>query len=612
LKSFESIRYRIVALALCLLTGGGAFAQIQADGLHLGQVSASLAAGYDGQIESGQGSNHDLGLGGSVSTGGYYYNPNFISFQTNGYYNRAQSNAGSTNLETSKGYNIGSHIFGGSMDPGSINFGQSWGASSNFGLPELSGLNSNSDSRSFGVSWLFKNLPVLKNVSVAYADSTSNLVIPGISLTSNVSTRSYAIGTSGYNFWGFPLSGSYEHINVNSSSNLFNGGGSVVAGTNVLDSFKVMTGHNLPSRGKFTLAAYRTTSTASSAGESTHTVSDELDSSISSHVWRFPLSGSVSYNDNVYGSVLQELNTSGQTILATDNSPRIGTLLMNISTSYTLPHHVFLTGFASHQEEFVGNQSVGATSAGANASYNFSKLLNGLSIIVGVHDSASQEGNTGAAMIGTVTYTRNINGWRAYASFNYNQNVQTLLALYTSSSMSSAAALRRQVRHGLIFGVNGGYSRSVFNNNSGTSTYSENAGGNISWKKQSVTATWAQSGGTALLTSSGLVPVTTPGLITNAQVPFSGRSYSLGYASGVVKNLGLSLGWTKFQSDNSIGSVLSNISSQTYTGSLSYSYRKLNFLANATRSDQGVNSSSTLPSQVTVYYFGVTRWFNFF
>jgi hypothetical protein len=612
------IRYLVCIQAVILIFGisvaSRAQAQVHVDGLHLDHASANIGAGYDGEITNDQGSTHDLGVSGNVSSGGYYYNPNFLSLQGSAYYDRAQSNAGETNLDTSKGYNVLGRVFGGSTTPGNVNFAQSWGNSGTYGIEGVSGagLYSTSNNNDFGIAWQFRQLSFIKNLTLGFSDDKSKMTVPGLDVVNNASRQSYSIGTSGYSFWGFPLSGGYQHLHVNSDSNLYANGGDAIDSSTSMDVFKVMTGHALPYRGSITLSAYRMSSNSTSEGETSHNVSNEFDSSISTRFWRLPLSGSVTYNDNVYGSVLQELNASGQTVQVSDNSPRIGTLMMNVSSSYTFPHHVFVTGFANHQEEYIGSSTVGATSFGANAAYNFSKLLNGLTIIVGMHDSASQVGNTGASMIATVNYTRNFNGWHVYANFNYNQNVQTLLSLYTSSSMASSAAVRRQMRYGLSFGVSGGYSRSVFTNEPGMQNYAENANANITWKRQALTASYAQSGGTAILTSTGLVTVTTPGLVTNTEVPFSGRGYSAGYSTQPLRRLSLNVSWSKFISDSSSSGVLSNVSSQTYTGSMSYLYRKLNFLANATRTDQGANSSALLPSRITVYYFGVTRWFSFF
>jgi hypothetical protein len=595
-----------------MLTGGEAIAQVNFEGFQVQSASGSLATNYDGQYGTDVGSSHGLGMGGSVNSSGYYYSPNFLSLTTSAFYDRAQSNSTNTSLDTSRGYYLNSKLFGGSSIPGNVDFGQSWGKDGSYGVPGQVGLYSTNDNRDFGVSWLFQRLSVFKNIAVGFSDSDSHSVVPGVNITSEANRKSYTIGTSGYNFWGFPLSGGYEHLTVSGSSNLYDNGESVESNSSTTDVYKVMSGHTLPYHGKSTFSAYRMVSSSNTGGENWHSTSDELDASISARAWRFPLGGSISYNDNVYGELVQELNASGQTIELSENAPKIGTLSMNLSTSYPLPHRVFLTAYASHQVQYYGSSSSSSTSYGANVAYSFSKLAKGLSVVVGMHDTASQQGNTGGSVIATVSYTRSFGGWHVFGNFNYNQNVETLLAIYTSSSMSSSAAIRRQARHGLIFGASAGYSRSVFTNLAGSQNYSENANLNASWMRQAVTASYAKSGGTAIISTTGLVPVTTPGLIANGETPFSGYSYQLGYSSQIVRRLTLNLGWSKFISDSKGSGVLSNVSSKSYNGYLTYNYRKLNFNAGAAKAIQGATGSSAVPANTVVYSFGVTRWFNFF
>jgi hypothetical protein len=438
-------------------------------------------------------------------------------------------------------------------------------------------------------------------------------LIPGLGVSDSVSTKSYAVGTSGYQFKGFSLGGGYEHLHINSSGDLDTNNNQLASGTTALDMFHVLTGRLLPfNRGKFTVSAYRTTSLSTSGGESSSNTTDELDASVSSFIWRFPLAGNLSYNDNVYGGVLQQLNAAGQTVQVSANTPRTGSLMMNLSSSYSFPHSVFVTGFASRQEEFLAGEKIGATQLGANVNYHFGRFLRGLTVLVGMNDSASQQGNNGAGLIATASYIGHFGNWKTTSNISYNQNVETLMALYTSSGMSASSMARREFHNGLGFSVSGSYSRSLFVQQAGSGNSGENANASAYWLKQSVSANYSKSSGTVIITSQGLVPVTTPGLLTNSQEPFSGQSYGLGYGNTLVKHLSLNLGWSKFSSSNSGQGVLSNVSSEQYTGSMTYTFRKLNFLANATHLHQSANNTSSLPSTTTVYYFGVSRWFNFF
>ena len=145
-----TFRNWLAACVMALLCMIPAAAQV-ANNLHL-NASGDVNAGYSGDFGD-SGSDHGLGLGGSGSIGGYYYNPNFASFSVMPYYGRSQSNSTSSSIFDSSGYNGSVNLFGGSSIPGSITFNQNWNSTGNFGLPGLAGLTTNNDSRSIGVGW---------------------------------------------------------------------------------------------------------------------------------------------------------------------------------------------------------------------------------------------------------------------------------------------------------------------------------------------------------------------------------------------------------------------------------------------------------------------------
>lgn len=613
MRFFGINRFQFRLLLCIFLVTEGAVAQVELGGVQFQNLQGTIGFGYDGQYGVQEQSNHDTGVNGNLNTSGFYYHPGFLSFQANTYFERADSSSDSTSLSNSKGFTTGAAIFGGSQDPGYVSFGQNWGQSSTYGLAALgAGLNSTNNNRDFAVNWLFKNLPV-KNLAVYFTDNVNNVDIPGIGVSSNSSTKGFGAASSGYNIAGFSLGGGYQHSMGDSTSDLSGTDGGTITGSGSSDVFHVVTSRALPWHSNLTFSAYRIMTRSSSEGDRSNGDSNEFDASINSHVWRLPLSGSISYNDNVYQSVLQQLNASGQLVYLSENTPKIGALNMNLFSSYTLPHQVFVTGYISHQEEFVAGQSVGATGYGGTIGTGFGKFLKGLTVTIGVHDTATQEGNTGAGLVVAASYRRNLGAWRFNANANYNQGIQTLLATTTESSMGASASVRRELLHRISFGASAGYGRSLFSNVAGApSTEMRNAGVNFGWMKQNLSAYYAESLGNMIVTNQGLTPVPVPGLSSNQVIPFSGKSYNAGYANALIKHTTLSLSWSKFTSTSTGTGLFSNLSGEQYTGSLSYNFRKVNFVANYAHSEQGASVTTALPSNITVYYFGVSRWFNFF
>jgi len=602
-------RFRCGLLVCVFLLTQAAIAQVEVGGVQFQSLNGNLGFGYDGQFGTQQQSTHDAGLTGNLSTGGYFYNPGFLAFQANTYYERADSTADTTSLSDSRGYNTGASIFGGSQFPGYVSFAQNWGQTGTFGVGGLgAGLNSSSNNRDFAVSWLFRNLPV-KNLSVYFSDNVNNVAIPGLGLTTDSSSKGFGASSSGYRVAGFLIGAGYQHSMGDVNSNISGTDGETITGSGSSDVFHVLSSRTLPGQTTLTLSAYRIMTRSSSQGDNSSSDSDEFDASINSRVWRLPLSGSISYNDNVYQTALQQLNASGQLVYTSENAPKIGELNMNLFSSYSLPHQVFVTGFISHQEEFVGELSAGATAFGGTVGYGFGKFMKGLTITVGMHDNASQVGNTGAGLVATASYKRNFGAWRFNANANYSQGIQTLLALTTESGAGAGASVRRELSHGITFGASAGFGRTLFSNVQAPSTETINAGVNVGWMKQTLSAYFAESRGSMIVTSQGLVQNPVPGLSTES---FFGKSYNAGYANTLIKNTSLSLSWSKFESTGTGTGLFSNTSSEQYSGSLAYRYRKINFIANFIHSQQGTSVTTALPSDITIFYVGVSRWFDFF
>ena len=592
-----------------------AFTQVKLDGLQLQSLSGDIGAGYDGSYGT-LGSSHDINLTGDENLNGYYYNPNFFNFNLNSYYGRTQENSTGASLTNTEGYLFNGQIFGGSPMPGGVSLGQSWGQTEAYGVPGLTGLNSTVNSSSFAVGWLFKNLPV-KNLSVSFGDISSGLSIPGFVGKSTDKTRSFGVSSGGYRLAGFSLGGSFTYARFSEESDLFTGVEEKGAGDFL--SFQGQTQRKIP-RGSFTLMAGHSTETVSSDGQGSQTSTTQVDSVINSYVWRLPLSGSVTYNDNYYANLFQELNSSGQGVVVQQNIPGVGTLQASVGSSYTFPNRVFVTGFLTHNIEFVQGQRLGSTSGGANVAYGFGRFFKGLTLIVGMHDNASQVGNTGAALQASATYRNSIGHWRFTSNAGYDQSIQTLFALYNQSEMNANVALRRELHNGLKMNFDAGYGRSLFSSGGGGSS-SQHLTAEVSWLKQSLSASYGKSGGEGITTTAGVVPVTTPGLSSAVEQPFSGESYTIAYNNALVKHVTVNLAWSRFL--NSMGNnvvpsstlpgiALPNATSTTYNGYLTYNVRKLNFYASAIRSIQGAIGTTTLPSNITVYSFGVSRWFKFF
>jgi len=619
------IRLAVVVSISLLFYAVPTVAQVEIDGVHL-SAGGDLSAGYNGDFGSTGGSDHGLTLGGSGSLGGYYYNPNFASFSVSPYYGRSQANSASTSIQDSSGYNGVVNLFAGSYFPTGITFSQIWNSTGNFGIPGSTGLATDASSHSFGIgtNLLFPGLP---SVLISYTQSSGTSSVYGSEGENAGSTRSFTV-RSGYKLGGFTLGGSFAHLSSEESSNILVGSGGApdVIDTDV-NTFSVSAAHSLPLHGAFGINFGRSNYSYSGSefGDSENGVTDNAGVNASIKLGIFPINSTVTYTDNLFGSVLQQQLSNGTPVYQTTLSPESRSLLITANTSYVLARRIFITGYVSHQDQFIFGQSYGVTQFGANANYHFGRRFKGLTVTLGVNDAANKEGNLGAGLVANVNYSNKLGGWYVWGNYNYDQNVQTLLVIYTISSMNYSVGARRRLPKGINWTVGAGSGHSGFGQQKGNSSQAASFSSSLNWHGYSLGGNYSMSNGTSVLTPQGLVTLTAPIVSANELVVYDAHSYGLGASANPVRNLLISASYSDARSTTVGQSVLNN-RNMLINGLCTYRFRKLSFIAGATRFRQSLGLPSLLSAvgpgpvapialnsgMVTTYYFGISRWFKAF
>jgi hypothetical protein len=593
-----------------------AAAQVEFDGVKMG-LSGDIETGYDGSLSSPGSSSHGLGLGGTGNLNGSFYNPNFLSFTAQPYYNRAQANADGASVFDSGGYNGNVNFFSGSHFPGNVNFSQVWDATGIFGIPGETGLTTKDSSKAFGVGWS-ELVPGLPSLTLSYTRGTADSSLPGSDAQSSVSTNSVSINSS-YRLAGWSLNGGFAHLTSDTNSNGLLGSDEGQITNTSTNSYTVGTGHSLPLSGGFGLSYSRTDYDSSLIGDVSGTnkgTTDNINGNLGLKVWRLPVTANATYSDNVYGSFEQQLLSSGGTLLFTDLLPETRSLLVNVGTGYAVTPHIFVTGFLNRQELWLGDAAYGVTQLGANVNFNMGKFIKGLTVMVGANDNANKQGNLGMGMVANVNYNRNIGHWELGAYYNYSQNVQTLLAIYQTSSMTYNGTIRRRFADGLSWTLSGGGGRTAFEQVAGNGSSSWGVSSGVSWFRTSLSGNYSVSSGTSVLTPTGLVPVPVP-VITNNLIVFDGKSRGATFSTIPLRRLTISMAYSKANSNTlALGGTTPGTTSmnetELYTGIMTYRLRKLNFNANVVQFRQGLSGAGIPPSVVTSYYFGISRWFKAF
>ena len=112
-------------------------------------------------------------------------------------------------------------------------------------------------------------------------------------------------------------------------------------------------------------------------------------------LWKLPVTGSATYTDNLYGSILAQSLNSGTPVYQTTLSPDVAFTAAKRGYGVYGGEKVFVTGYLSYQQLDILGQSYGLTQFGGSANYNFGKRFKGLTVTLGVNDGATEKATPG-------------------------------------------------------------------------------------------------------------------------------------------------------------------------------------------------------------------------
>jgi hypothetical protein len=607
------LKYRwLAAVGLLWVLCGGAAAQVAIGDLHAtanGQLS-SVYAGDFGNLES---NGHSLGFAGTGTITGDYYNPNFLSFSLLPYYGRSQDNSDSQSITNASGYSGTLHLFAGSHFPGFVSANQTWNSSGTFGIPDTAGLTTKNNNHGLNVGWS-ELIPDLPTVSISYGDNSGKSSLLGSDTATNFTTHNFNVGST-YTLAGFYLNGGFIHLNNDTDINgLENGESESTNGSS--NQYRLSAQRGIPyNNSRFSLGLNRSSySSDDSLGGQSYGTTDNATANLNIRFPRLPVNFTATYSDNLLGSFEQQLISSGQAPIASIVSPESHSLSLEASTYYNVLPRLVVGGYAERTEQYYAGQNFGLTQLGLNVNYNFFKKLKGLLFNAGLVESANQQGNTRIGAIGNVSYDRYFGKWEIGAFVRYDQDVETLLVMYTTSSFNYGASIKHEMKHDMRWVGIFNSTKSAFEQVPGDGNHAESFTTMVISPRVTVSGNFTKSSGMSILTATGLVatPVPASMLSPDNSIVYNGSSYGGSFAVNPVKHMVVSTSWSRALSNTVSPLLLSNNGSTNYYGLATYQYRKLLFSAGCTKFNQSISSSSTLPSMLTSYSFGISRWFKGF
>jgi len=609
----------IVILAVFVLAlAPRASAQVKAGEGSL-NLNGTFSAGYNDDFSNLLGSDHSIVFGGIADLFGYYYNPSFLSFDIQPFYNQSRDNSTFQSLTASSGVNSSAQIFSGSHYGGSISYSTSFNSSGNFNVPGLANYTTHGNSDTFAVTWGL-HLDNLPSLHISFSNANSDYSIYGANTQGTLHSDMFSV-TSGYRVAGFNLNGGYQYTGSQTLTPEFLTGEPAQNSNSGGNSFFFGVGHNLPWNGSISAAATRL-DLSTDLGDTTssdryNTTVDTLSGAIGfaprAHL---NVGASTYYTDNLEGTLYNTLLTSGVSVPQNEGQQSSDDLSLTGYANYDMPaQHLHLNAFVERQQETFLGTSLASDSYNGTSMYSNTLLggsFNGVLGVTWTSTDTTHERTLG--LNASANYTHQIHRWTVAGGFGYSQGTQTVLIAYTTSGYNYTASLGRRIGRRSYWGAYASGARSMLTNQPGSANSSQSYSTSLALPLFSIRGTYSESSGNALLTSTGLVttPVPLPAVNPAAVVLYNGRSYSAGLGANPIRGLTLTAMFSKALSATESNSTTSNNNNENLNFLMTYNVRKLSFMAGYGRLVQGFSVSGTPPTMVGSFYVGISRWFNFF
>lgn len=582
-------------------------------------LNGNVGYNYMGNMNDGA-SAHSMGFNGNANLSGSFYNPNFLNFNFQPYYDRNQNNSVYGSLTNSKGASANVNLFSGSHFPGSVSYGKGLDQTGQFGIPASQiGLAEHGNSQNFGLTWseLLPNMPTL---TASYLINNGTSSIFGTQQETDQTNHTLSL-LSTYFVAGFRLNGGYTHRNIDAQySHLLDGSPEPVQTVNASNILQITAQHSFPLNGSFTVGASRSTYGYDYHDSYDTRNSGTFDALTGSLVFRpqskLTVGSNVNYNESLFGNVPDLLVNGGTAVNATSLGS-FKSVLLGSNAYYQLLSSLTLQGTVTHiRQEFLG-QTYSSTQVGGGANYTLNRrFLGSLSFSFQAYDSANQDGNQGLGFTGNLNFERKIDGWDITGNFSYSQNVQTLILVYTNSSYGWVSNVNRRLGNRLYLSAGYGGTHSGLSSVAGSSNSSDRWSGALNFRSYNVNAFYSKSDGAAIFTPTGLVAIPSglpPTLFDpNSVITYGSHAYGINGGGVFIRRLTCSVGYADSHGSTIDPLISTYTSTQLYNAIMQYRMRKIYLNAGVTRLRQSVGVAGTPPVTVMSYYIGFSRWFNFF
>lgn len=577
-----------------------------------GLISTGYAANYGDEMPS----SHGLNFGGSGQLSGSFYDPNFLNFAVTPYYNQSRADSGFQSLTDASGVSMTANIFSGSRFPGNVSYHFDHDSTGTFGLVGLPNFTTIGNSQGFGIGWSAL-IPDWPTFSASYSQGSGTGSIYGTDQVSSSSTKTLNLRSS-YQWAGWHLNANYQHLNVDSTVPDFLTG---ATGNNFFDSngnsFGVNGNHALPWNGSVAVAFTHSNysgefgTTDQSNGISSYSLNQETVNAVFHPTSRWGIFAAQSYIGNLNGYVYQNIISGGGGVPIVEPQTGSNSSTLDGGVSYNFTRHLYgQTQITYFDQNYLGHSYEGSYISGS-VGYD-KRILDIFTVSASVIDSSNKFTNNNLGFIGNLNAYHHFGLWEFSGGFSYAQNVQTLLVTYTTSYYRYNGNVHRRLGRGTQWTGAFNGSHSGFSQQVGTVSYGEGVSTSLAMRRYSVTGNYTKSRGQSLLTSTGIQPITTPGLLPLGLIVYNGESYGIGVSTTPLPRLTISGTYSHATSETLNDGNSSNNRTEIFYAQLQYHLRQITAMAGYTKFSQGISAAGVPPGNQYSYYIGVTRSFNFF